>query len=251
VSKLLLFSADEAERDRLSSGLAPRYVLTTLKEPKQLAEENLAVFDVVLIDSGRILALKQLLPKHPSTILIGLVDRNDPSCRALALEQGVSDCVSAGVSIRELSARITGLLRRQGGSAPGLRGGIFGAWLWDKNRQTLHSPQGHIVPLSPGQIAILLALVERPERVLTRHFLLQCLPRKIDGAEHRSVDVAVARLRRRLALYDPSSCGLIRTARDEGYRLGATIISNADRVVAFAVKNGDRPRPNVKLETDL
>ena len=85
--------------------------------------------------------------------------------------------------------------------------------LWD--------PDDVIINLSDGEFRLLLSLVERPRRVLTRDMLLDFS--RGPNAEHfdRAIDVQMSRLRKKLAR--PGSEDLIRTIRNEGYMFVAEV----------------------------
>ena len=73
------------------------------------------------------------------------------------------------------------------------------------------------IRLGPKEYQLLVALIEKPERVLTREFLLDHIwPDNLD-IETRTVDVHMARLRKSLKLAGKSDS--IRTVRGVGYSL--------------------------------
>ena len=73
------------------------------------------------------------------------------------------------------------------------------------------------IRLGPKEYQLLVALIEKPERVLTREFLLDHIwPDNLD-IETRTVDVHMARLRKSLELAGKSDS--IRTVRGVGYSL--------------------------------
>ena len=91
----------------------------------------------------------------------------------------------------------------------------FAGWKLDPVARELSDPDGVLINLSDGEFRLLMTLVERPRRVLTRDQLLD-LSRGLN-AEHfdRAIDVQVSRLRRKLARDGDED--LIRTVRNEGY----------------------------------
>ena len=72
---------------------------------------------------------------------------------------------------------------------------------------------------------MLLALVERPQRVLTRDQLLDLARGRATTAFDRTVDLYVSRLRHRLEA-DPKEPALIKTVRSEGYIFTADVTLN-------------------------
>ena len=74
------------------------------------------------------------------------------------------------------------------------------------------------MPLTGGEYDLLLALVERANRVLTRDMLLDLLRGRQAGPFDRAIDVAISRLRRKLE-DDGRNAQLIKTVRGGGYVL--------------------------------
>lgn len=73
----------------------------------------------------------------------------------------------------------------------------------------------------PGSQVSRAAFVERPGRVLSRDMLID-LARGSDAEPYdRAIDIAVSRLRRKLAEADPAT--LIETVRGAGYRFAPSV----------------------------
>jgi two-component system OmpR family response regulator len=76
--------------------------------------------------------------------------------------------------------------------------------------------------MTSGELSLLRAFLDNPNRVLYRHELL-ALTRQDDAAVFdRTVDVLVSRLRRKLEP-DPGSPQFIQTVRGEGYLFTQTV----------------------------
>ena len=129
---------------------------------------------------------------------------------------------------RELLARIRAVLRRAGepsapsGAAGGSRALRFAGWTLEPARRRLLNPEGAEVALTGGEYDLLVALVERANRVLTRDMLLDLLRGRQAGPFDRAIDVAVSRLRRKLE-DGGRNAQLIKTVRGGGYVLAATV----------------------------
>jgi two-component system OmpR family response regulator len=80
----------------------------------------------------------------------------------------------------------------------------------------LTDPEQTLVPLSTAEFALLMALVTRPGRVLSRDQLLDLARGRDARAFDRSIDTLVSRLRRKLA-DDPREPTIIKTIRGDGY----------------------------------
>jgi two-component system OmpR family response regulator len=73
-----------------------------------------------------------------------------------------------------------------------------------------------VVDLTTGEFDLLLAFVERPQRVLSRDQLLDLARGRDATSFDRSIDVQVSRLRRKIE-GDPKEPELIKTVRSGGY----------------------------------
>ena len=91
-----------------------------------------------------------------------------------------------------------------------------GRCLLDLGSHQLHDPGGRDVSLTSMEFDLLKALVEHPNQVLSRDRLLS-LTRKRDWEPFdRSIDILIARLRRKLE-DQPERPQAIRTVRGAGY----------------------------------
>jgi two-component system, OmpR family, response regulator len=154
--------------------------------------------------------------------IIMLTGRRDEADRVMGLEIGADDYLTKPFSPRELLARIRALLRRSRAYetvADGLtriRAYRFAGWELSVRLRRLTAPDGETVPLTNAEFNLLVAFLAAPQRVLSREQLLDLSRLHNDEVYDRSIDVQVARLRRKLA---PGATGpqLIRTERGAGY----------------------------------
>jgi two-component system, OmpR family, response regulator len=160
----------------------------------------------------------------PVVMLTAMGEETD---RIIGLELGADDYVPKPFNPRELLARIRAVLRRAGDSVgprhdSGNRALRFSGWTLEPARRRLLNPDGVEVALTGGEYDLLLALVERANRVLTRDMLLDLLRGRQAGPFDRAIDVAISRLRRKLE-DDGRNAQLIKTVRGGGYVLAATV----------------------------
>lgn len=159
--------------------------------------------------------------------LVMLTAMGESTDRIIGLELGADDYVAKPFNPRELLARIRAVLRRVGEqevrhAAFGQGALRFAGWALEPARRRLLNPEGVEVPLTGGEYDLLLALIERPNRVLTRDMLLDLLRGREAGPFDRAIDVAISRLRRKLD-DDGRHAQLIKTVRGGGYVLAATV----------------------------
>jgi two-component system OmpR family response regulator len=159
--------------------------------------------------------------------LILLTARSEEQDRVVGLELGADDYVVKPFAPRELVARIRTLLRRAATDPAAARDTgaahfAFAGWTLRPREQTLHDPDGTLVPLSSGEFALLHALVLRPGQVLTRDQLLDLTKGREAGPFDRAIDNQVSRLRKKIEA-DPKLPRLIKTVWGGGYKLAAEV----------------------------
>ena len=170
--------------------------------------------DVVVVgDSVTQAEGRDLLRRHggeggPDFILIcrpaDIVDK------VLALELGAADVVESPLNVRELAARIGGLLSRRGRNAQELVV-LENATVDLRSAMVMHR-SGSEEQLSPGQVALLRLFLASPRKVLTRDDIIAAAPAENADAFDRSIDSRIVRLRRKL------DTDTITTIRGAGYR---------------------------------
>ncbi|MEJ6783372.1 response regulator transcription factor [Aminobacter sp. Piv2-1] len=130
--------------------------------------------------------------------------------KVLGLELGAADVVESPINVRELAARIGGLLARRGRGTQELV--VLENSTVDLRSALVMHASGEEEQLSPGQIALLKLFLSRPRKVLTRDDIMAAAPAENADAFDRSIDSRIVRLRRKL---DTES---IITIRGAGYR---------------------------------
>ena len=187
---------------------------------------DLIVLDIMLPGRDGLCLCRELRlrGKIPIIMLTALDGEAD---RIVGLEMGADDYLVKPFGPRELLARIRAVLRRAATPLPGSPEGVpqafeFLGWHLDVARRQLYSPAGALVDLRTAEFDILLALVERPQRVLTRDQLLDIARGRATTPFDRSIDVHISRLRRRLER-DPKGPAMIKTVRNSGYLFAAPV----------------------------
>lgn len=168
------------------------------------------------------LSLCRTLRTESNIPIIMLTAKGDELDRVIGLEMGADDYLPKPFGSRELVARIKAVLRRTtdhtstAKSRPRPKQYQFDRWRLDTGARELIRDDGTILPLSTGEYDLLIALVERPQRVLSRDQLLDLARGRAANALDRSIDTQVSRLRRKLEL-DPSDPKIIKTVWGGGY----------------------------------
>lgn len=184
----------------------------TLAEAGRALEEGRP--DLVLLDlnlgaeSGLTLLRRLRAEGIPALILSARADTGE---RVIGLELGAEDVMAKPFDLRELAARVAGILRRHGGKPrPLLR---LERTAVDLAAALVLHAGGATTCLGPGEVALLRVLSSPPGRVISREALLEAAPAESLEADSRSIDQRIARLRRKL------ETEAIRTLRGQGYVL--------------------------------
>lgn len=185
---------------------------------------DLIVLDIMMPGEDG-LAICRRLSTNPGPAIIMLSALGEDADRIIGLELGADDYLPKPCNPRELLARVRAVLRRRrearGHSGVECR---FSGWRLDLVRRELNSPEGLVLHLTAGEFMLLRALLEHPQRILTRDELLDVARGPDVEAFDRAIDVQVSRLRRKLEEGSSGQGGLIRTIRNEGYMLDAPVV---------------------------
>ena len=188
----------------------------------------LAILDLTLPDQDG-LALTRRVREHFDIGIIIVSGRGEPTDRVIGLEIGADDYLPKPFLPRELIARVRSVLRRseaRGTLAQADRTQMFTflGWTLDLGQMNLKGPQGENVYLTSGEFKLLQALVTHANRVLSRDRLMEMAYENDTPAFDRSIDVRVARLRKKLG-DDPEESRFIKTVRNSGYVFVARVAS--------------------------
>ena len=148
--------------------------------------------------------------------IIMLSARSEEVDTVRGLETGADDYIVKPYSMRELMARVRTQLRRTRPSSSGQILTFEDITLDPERHRVMRA--AHELKLGPTEYRLLLTLLEKPGRVLSRDQLLDHVWGRDIYVDTRTVDVHIARLRKALTRHggqDP-----IRTIRGAGYALG-------------------------------
>ncbi|GAJ28234.1 response regulator [Acidomonas methanolica] len=233
IPHLLIVDDDREIRELLSRFLEKNHFRVTSARDGREARRawtaghyQLVVLDMMLPgESG--LDIARWLRSQDNVPIIMLTAMSDETDRIIGLEFGADDYVAKPFNPRELLARIRAVLRRTGEATEkrqvaDMRLIRFAGWTLEPNRRRLLNPEGVEVPLTGGEYDLLVALLDRANRVLTRDMLLELLRGRQAGPFDRAIDVAVSRLRRKLD-DDGRNAQVIKTVRGGGYVLATEV----------------------------
>jgi len=185
---------------------------------------DLIILDLMLPGEDGLSLCRNLRTKSNIPILM-LTARGEAMDRVVGLEIGADDYIVKPFEPRELVARIHTILRRSRGDrviATEQKQAAFMGWRLNYILRHLVSPDELVIPLSNAEFRLLAVLVENPNRVLSRDFLLdEARGRNMDMFD-RSIDILISRVRQKLN-DDPRTPSLIKTVRGEGYIFDAKV----------------------------
>jgi DNA-binding response OmpR family regulator len=169
---------------------------------------DLIILDLGLPGEGGIDILIRMDLASDIAVLV-LTGNPDPVDRVLGLELGADDYVQKPVELRELAARVAGILQRRLGRRRNLV--VFETASVDLVAARILKADGSTDRLSAGEVALIRAFAENPGKVLTREEIMERAPAEDEEAFDRAIDSRIARLRRKL------DTEAIRTVRGHGY----------------------------------
>jgi two-component system OmpR family response regulator len=229
---VLVVDDDREIRDLLARFLEKHQIrVTAVRDAREARRAfanghyHLVVLDLMLPgESG--LDFARWLRTQSNVPIVMLTAMGEETDRIIGLELGADDYLPKPFNPRELLARIRAVLRRSGDAAQRAEASTsnlrFAGWTLVPSRRRLLNPQGVEIALTGGEYDLLMALVERANRVLTRDMLLDLLRGRQAGPFDRAIDVAISRLRRKLD-DEGRNAQLIKTVRGGGYVLAATV----------------------------
>jgi DNA-binding response OmpR family regulator len=182
-------------------------------------EIGLILLDIVLPRGDGLSVLQRVRQELPALPVILLTARGAEDDRVRGLRLGADDYIVKPFSLRELLARVESVLRRSPERSSGPPALALPDGTIDLERLEVRFEDGERSALTPLEADLLRYLTANAHRAPSRDELLQRIwkvdPRRV---RTRSVDMAVARLRKKLR-DDSDPPRLLLTVRGKGYRL--------------------------------
>jgi len=199
-------AADGAEG--LREGLSNRFALILL--------------DVMLPEMNGFEVCRALRDAHPHLPILIVTARGSEDDVLEGFRAGADDYVTKPFSVAEVMARVEAILRRSGRLVPNeQRPFEFAGWQVEPAK--LRARKGDFeADLTSRELAILALFLRERGRIVSR----RTLPAEIwgtpdpDRIETRSVDMQIAKLRKKLGFAAQEGGGPIQTVRGAGYRFG-------------------------------
>lgn len=191
-------------------------------------------FNLVLLDISMPgedgFSIARYLREHHDVGIIMLTAAGELFDRVLGLEIGADDYITKPFEPRELLARVRSVLRRIGGKRTSTLStknqqneqsvsenhAQFGVYSLDEPGCRLLDEQGNEVAITAMEFDLLKAFADNPDAVLSREFLLNLSHKRDVEALDRSIDIRIARVRRKIES-DPAKPKIIKTIRGIGY----------------------------------
>ncbi len=192
--------------------VAARHTIASGLQALKQEDFDALVLDLMLPDGDGLDACRQLRVFSTIPVLM-LTARGEAMDRILGLEMGADDYLPKPFEPRELRARLKAILRRgKVGNGDVLR---FGKLEIDRGARQVRV-DGAVCEMTSYQFDLLLALAEKPGRVMSREHLLDVVKGEPLEAFDRSIDVHISRIRATIE-EDPKHPRRIITLRGAGY----------------------------------
>ena len=219
--KILAVDDEEPILEILSFNLeGDGYAVDTCLSAEEAMRKNLASYDLFILDvmmgpmSGFRLAEKIRKELSLTAPIIFLTARDTENDRITGFNLGADDYLAKPFSVRELLARVKAILRRSAPSRLTLET-VAGSFTIDTENSLILSA-GKPLVLTRREYDILSLLVRNEGKIFPRHELLARVWGDDVIVTDRTVDVTIARLRKKLS--DKGS--MIKNKSGYGYYLG-------------------------------
>ena len=180
---------------------------------------DLVILDLMLPGENGLSLARRLRVDHKLPIIM-ISARGEEVDRIVGLEVGADDYLPKPFSPRELLARVRAVLRRNSpipeADTSKSRSFEFGEFRFEPEKRVLRCNEEE-VELSRAEFDLLNVFVHRPNKVLSRDLIMDCLSGSDRDPFDRSIDVRVTRLRHKIEA-DASHPSFIRTVWGVGYQ---------------------------------
>jgi len=173
-------------------------------------EFDLAVVDKMMPGKDGVQFIREMRAAGSTVPFIMLTAMGDLDSRIEGLTSGADDYLPKPFEPKELKLRILNILKRIPSASGGIR---LGRGTYDRERSTINN-SGRLTKLTTLERNIIDLLIDNAGRPMARSEIA----RAVGEALERSIDVAIARLRRKIEA-DPKLPSIILTVRNAGYKI--------------------------------
>jgi two-component system phosphate regulon response regulator OmpR len=198
-------------------------------EKAESAQPSVILLDLVLPDGEGLTLIPQFKSKASASSIIVVSGKSETTEKIVCLEMGADDYLTKPFEMRELAARIKAVTRRAIASSASAnennsKDKIYfnNGWCLDRSKYQLFDADGQSADLTTGEFKLLEALVQSPERTLSREHLFELTREGNYDVYDRAIDIQIARLRKKLK-DDTKSPQTIKTVRGVGYLFSGAI----------------------------
>lgn len=182
---------------------------------------DLIIIDIHMPGEDGLSLTRWIRGQNPALGIIMLTTAAEVVDKVVGLEMGADDYVPKPFDLRELLARVKGLLRRlevtsQPNNMATSAHIAFGGTKLDLNQRRLFDAQGSEIPITTMEFDLLKTFSDNPNRVLSRDQLMELAHNKGWDVFDRSIDLRIMRLRRKIEV-QPDKPETIKTVRGVGY----------------------------------
>lgn len=185
----------------------------------QAEQPELIVLDLMMPGRDGLEICRELRRNNNNTPIIMLTARDEEIDKVLGLELGADDYMTKPFSVRELTARVKAVLRRnRKAKSPQPEDNVMeiGDFIIKPEKYEIFL-RGQRLDLTLKEYELLEVLLRNRDRVLKRDYLLQLLWDYADGVNTRVLDVHISKLREKIEK-DPKNPDYIKTVRGVGYK---------------------------------
>jgi DNA-binding response OmpR family regulator len=232
---LLVVDDDPVMRGLIADYMASRnFEVSVVSNGRHMARvldqrpADLIILDLNLGDEDGLELLRGLAREAKTPVIVVTGQRREEIDRIVGLELGADDYITKPFGMAELHARARAVLRRselatsRSERADKRTRYRFAGWELSLRARRLTSPAGEDIPLTAGELNLLIVFLRSPQHVLSREQLLTASRMHDEEVFDRSIDVQILRLRRKLEP-SPSEPTLIKTERGLGYVFAAPV----------------------------
>lgn len=209
-----LLTRDGYEIEAAEDGIALRRIVPRFRP-------DLVICDLMMPGEDG-LSLTRWLQREGHAAVLMLTAMGTTTDRIVGLEMGADDYLAKPFEPGELRARIKAVLRRTmsanlAGGRPAARVKV-GRCVVDTEMKAMFNEAGERVELTAMEYDLLYTFITHARRPLNRDQLLELAHHKKWDPYDRSIDMRIARLRKKIE-FDPAKPSVLKTVRGEGYML--------------------------------